>query len=149
MNSENLDNLIHEWFRRSVGKWTSQRRYLFNMKEKTPTNLTTEFTIAPHMDGEFDYQVVWTGQTQGTMNLKLSGNELHRDIGYFTEDPTISYLSMVDADTLVMSTSYGGSTFREEIRFLKDDGLRLRQTIGYSDKTGQPILVGQYYEERL
>ena len=137
----------HEWFRRTVGNWTSERRYIFNMETKKPTNLTTSFTIAPQTQGEFDYQVIWTGQTSGTMNLKLLGDELHRDIGYFTEEPTVSRLTMLDPDTLVMSTSYDGCTFREEIRLLKNDTVRLRQTIGYNDRTGDVTIVGQYYEE--
>lgn len=147
MTRDNLD--IHHWFRRTVGQWTSERRYLYNLKTKKPSCLTTEFTIAPQSEGEYDYSVVWTGQTNGTMNLKLIGTELHRDIGYFSDEPTVSYLSMIDRDTLLMSTSYNDSTFREEIRLLHGDQLRLRQTVGYSDRTGQPIIVGQYYEERL
>ena len=139
----------HDWFSRTTGKWTSERRYIFNMKTKKPTSLTTEFTIAPHTSGEFDYQVVWTGKTNGEMNLKLLGDQLHRDIGYFTDEPTVSKLEMVDADTLVMHTSYGGCTFREEIRFLFDDKVRLRQTIGTNDRTGEVNIVGQYYEERV
>ena len=139
--------LTHEWFRRTVGKWTSERRYIFNMRTKKPTSMTTSFIIAPQTEGEFDYQVIWTGQTSGTMNLKLVGDELHRDIGYFTEKPTVSRLSMVDRDTLVLSTSYDGSTFREEVRLLKGDTVRLRQTIGFNDRTGDVMIVGQYYEE--
>lgn len=139
----------HEWFRRTVGHWTSERRYIFNLETKKPTNLTTKFTIDALLDGEYDFQVVWTGQTSGTMKLKLSGNELHRDVGYFTSDPTVSFLSLLDKDTLVMHTSYDGMRFREEIRLLDDDRVRLRQTIGHNIETGEVALVGQYYEERI
>lgn len=138
----------HEWFRRTTGKWTSQRRYLFNMKTKKPTNLTTDFSIGACTDGDWDYTVVWTGQTNGTMNLKLLGNELHRDVGYFSEEPTTSLVRLIDADTIVLSTQYSGMKFREEIRLLNNDKLRLRQTVGYDDRTGEVRLVGQYYEER-
>ena len=139
----------HAWFKRSVGTWTSQRRYIFDMASMKPTTLTTDFTIAPHHDGEFDYEVSWTGKTNGLMNLKLMGNELHRDIGYFTDEPTVSLLEMIDPDTLVMHTSYDGMTFREEIRYLYNDTVRLRQTTGVRDIDGQPNIVGQYYETRL
>lgn len=138
----------HEWFRRTTGKWTSQRRYIFNMKTKKPTNLTTDFSIGACTEGDWDYTVVWTGQTNGTMNLKLLGNELHRDVGYFSEEPTTSLVRLIDADTIVLSTQYSGMKFREEIRLLNDDKLRLRQTVGYDDRTGEVRLVGQYYEER-
>lgn len=139
----------HEWFRRTTGRWTSARRYLYNMETKKPTNLTTEFTISACTNGDWDFKVDWSGQTSGEMNLKLRGNELHRDIGYFTADPTISTISVIDADTIVLSTSYSGMTFREEIRLLNDDRLRLRQTVGYDDRTGEVRIVGQYFEERV
>ena len=139
---------FHEWFRRTTGRWTSARRYIYNLKTKKPTNLTTEFTIGACTEGEWDFTVEWTGQTEGTMNLKLLGNELHRDIGYFTSDPTISILSGVDADTIVLSTSYSGMDFREEIRLLDNDRMRLRQTVGWNQKTGEVSIVGQYTEIR-
>lgn len=141
-------NLIHDWFARTTGKWVSERRYIFNMKTRKPTNMTTEFTIGAATEGEFDYIVEWEGQTEGKMNLKLLGNELHRDIGYFTDKPTVSLMEMVDADTLVMRTSYDGLTFREEVRMLYNDTVRLRQTIGTSDEDGTVRIVGQYYETR-
>lgn len=110
--------------------------------------MTTNFSIGALTEGEWDFQVIWTGQTEGVMNLKVLGNELHRDIGYFTTSPTISKLELVDQDTLVMRTSYDGKNFREEIRLLDGDSLRLRQTVGYDDLTGKPVIVGQYFEER-
>jgi hypothetical protein len=143
-----MTHSIYDWFNRTTGSWTSERRYIFNMKTREPVNLTTDFIIAANTGGNWDYTVEWTGTTSGTMNLRLSGNELHRDIGYFTEDPTVSQLSMIDSDTLVMVTSYDGQTFREEIRMLFNDKVRLRQTIGRSDEDDSIRLVGQYYETR-
>jgi len=139
----------YEWFRRTVGQWTSERRYIFNLKTKKPTNLTTEFSIQPITEGDYDFQVIWTGQTNGAMCLKLSGNELHRDIGYFTSEPTTSLLELIDPDTLLMHTAYDGCRFREEIRLLECDNIRLRQTIGHDLETNKVILVGQYFEERV
>jgi hypothetical protein len=118
------------------------------MKTKEPVNLTTEFNISAETDGNWHYSVEWTGATSGTMKLRLSGNELHRNIGYFTDEPTVSQLSMIDSDTLVMNTSYNLQSFREEIRMLYDDKVRLRQTIGRSDEDGTITLIGQYYEVR-
>ena len=140
---------LHEWFRRTTGRWTSQRRYIFNMETKKATNLTTEFTIGACIDGEWDFTVEWSGKTSGTMNMKLLGNELHRDVGYYTADPTTSVISTIDSDTIVLSTTYSGMNFREEIRLLNNDRLRLRQTIGYDQRTGEVRIAGQYYEERV
>ena len=134
------------WLDRSVGgDWVSDRRYLYYAPGKEPkvVNLTTNFTvgkIAPAV-----YEVNWTGQTNGKMQLELAGNVLHRDIGYFTSDPTDSLLEMVDPDTVVFHTSYGGVTYREEVRFLGDN-LRLRQTVGRKD--GELVIAGQYVERR-
>ena len=137
------------WFDRCIGDWTSQRRYIFNMKTKKPTNLTTDFSILESNVEEWDYSVIWTGQTKGTMYLKVDGDQLHRNIGYFTDEPTSSLLHKVDYDTVAFYTKYDGMRFREEIRLLHGDNLRLRQTIGYNLGTGEPTLVGQYYEERI
>ena len=145
--TESYENL-HNWFARTTGKWVSERRYIFNMETLKPTNLTTTFTIGAATDGQNDYVVTWDGQTQGTMNLTLSGRELHRDIGYYTSEPTVSLLSMVDDDTLVMITTYDGMTFREEIRMLYNDTVRLRQTIGRALEDNSVRIVGQYYETR-
>ena len=146
--------ILQDWFNRRTGRWTSSRRYLFDLGKKDslkPVNLTTEFTFGActEPDDQWDYEVIWTGQTEGTMRLKLLGNELHRSIGYFTSEPTVSLVSMIDADTLLTSTSYDGQRFREEIRFLHEDKLCLRQTVGFNQETHEPTLVGQYSESRI
>ena len=134
------------WLDRSLGNpWVSDRRYLYFKPGKDPhsVELTTRFgveKIAPDV-----WEVTWTGQTNGKMQLELEGNVLHRDIGYFTSEPTDSVLEMVDEDTVVFRTSYGGVDYREEVRFLGDD-LRLRQTVGH--KEGELFLAGQYVERR-
>ena len=140
---------FHEWFRRTTGRWTSERRYLLNLKTRKPTSLITEFTISACTEGEWDFIVEWKGKTEGAMNLKLLGNELNRDVGYYTSEPTTSLIEAVDSDTIVLSTEYSGMFFREEIRLLNNDSLRLRQTIGYDKRTGEVRLVGQYFEERI
>ena len=55
-----------QFLRRSVGDWSSSRRYLFAPKLE-PVNLVTEFKIDELAHGVF--QVVWQGQTSGTMEL--------------------------------------------------------------------------------
>ena len=140
---------FNEWFDRCVGDWTSQRRYIFNMKTKKPTNLTTDFSILESDKTDWDYSVVWTGQTKGTMYLKLEGEYLHRDVGYFTDEPTSSLLHRVDHDTIAFYIKYDGMRFREEIRFCHNDNLRLRQTVGFKIETGELTLCGQYLETRI
>jgi len=139
---------FQQWFDRTCGTWTSERRYIFNMKTMKPTNLTTNFTIDPGERGN-QYVVNWQGQTSGTMELTLEGGLLHRSRDYFGEGAHTSSLQQIDDDTIVLHTQYDGMKFREEIRFLAEDTLRLRQTIGYDEVTGVPKLVGQYYETRI
>ena len=140
---------FQHWFDRTCGTWISERRYIFNMKTKKPTNLTTDFSILESNVEEWDYSVIWTGQTKGTMYLKVDGDQLHRNIGYFTDEPTSSLLHKVDYDTVAFYTKYDGMRFREEIRLLHSDNLRLRQTVGFKIETGELTLCGQYLEVRI
>lgn len=138
------------WFARSVGDWVSDRRYLYYSPGKEPKvqNLVTNFTIDDRGEGEF--RITWTGKTNGEMIVKLDvqldGDILYRNIGYFSDEPTFSALSRVDEDTVVMVTPYGGITYREEIRLLENDTLRLRQTVAMTKKG--ITLAGQYVERR-
>jgi len=139
---------FQKWFDRTCGTWTSERRYIFNMKTMKPTNLTTKFTIDPGERGN-QYVINWQGQTSGTMEVTLEGGLLHRSRDYFGEGAHTSCLQRIDDDTIALYTQYDGMKFREEIRLLAEDTLRLRQTIGYDEVTGVPKLVGQYYETRI
>ena len=135
-----------QWFRRTTGKWTSERRYLFAPKMK-PTNMTTEFTIGLGERSNI-FVVEWTGRTEGQMILTLEGDTLSRSRDYFGEGAHPSKISMLDDDAIVMRTEYDGLKFREEIRMLQADTIRLRQTVGVDAETGQTKIVGQYFEER-
>lgn len=131
------------WFSRTQGDWKSYRRYL-NLPGKNDQSYNTQFTIKA--DGN-DINVSWDGDaSSGEMNLTIDGDVLHRDIGYFTDDPNDSMLDLIDEDTLVLYSSYDGMEFREEIRLLCEDSARLRQTVGF--RKGKPFMVGQYWEER-
>jgi len=131
------------WFSRCAGTWKSYRRYLTLPSYKDDT-YSTEFTIT--VDGS-NVNINWNGEiSSGDMNLTVDGDTLHRDIGYFSDKPNDSKLTLVDDDTVVLNSAYDGMEFREEIRLLDDDKHRLRQTVGY--RKGKPFLVGQYWEER-
>ena len=136
-----------QFLRRSCGSWTSERRYLFAPKLE-PVNMTTNFTM---VDGERSDQFIidWTGKTSGQMVLTLDGNILHRSRDYFGEGANSSQIEIIDQVCVVMRTEYDGCRFREEVRLIEDDFFRLRQTVGYSLKTGRLTLCGQYFEARL
>ncbi len=137
---ENFSN----WFSRTQGTWKSYRRYL-TLPAKKDDGYTTEFTIK--VDGD-NVNINWNGDaSSGDMNLTIDGNVLHRDIGYFTDEPNDSMLERLDEDTVVLFSAYDGMEFREEIRLLCEDKARLRQTVGF--RKGKPFLVGQYWEEKV
>lgn len=132
---------------RSCGRWVSYRRYLFGRNLKSG-EYTTEFDI--ELKDDNNYSVTWSGQTDGTMDLVLEGNELKRSRTYFddADDSTSQEMTPIDEDAIVFSTSYDGTSYREEIRFLGDD-IRLRQNVGTDVMTGDVVMVGQYYERRV
>lgn len=134
------------FLRRTCGNWTSERRYLFAPKF-APVNMTTKFSIT-ELTGDV-FQVVWEGNTSGTMELTLDGNTLHRSRNYFGEGANNSAIEVIDQDCIVLRTEYDNTRFREEIRFVEEDMFRLRQTVGYNVETGQLVLAGQYFESRI
>ena len=135
-----------DWFNRRVGQWTSQRRYLYIGAKTTVKQVDTAFEVAAKGDS---YVISWdSGEDgEGEMAVTPVGNELFRDSGYFSDEPTTSVLQYVDDDTIVMTTRYGGGEYREEIRLLYNDTVALRQTVGRrGDKI---VLVGQYFERKV
>ena len=138
------DANFSEWFARSNGNWTSSRRYLYGPKRKA-NNYDTRFSV--NTEGQL-VSISWDGDASaGDMNMTIEGDLLKRDVGYFTDEPTESKMTMIDTDTVVFETSYDGTTYREEIRMLFEDTVRLRQTVATAD--GAVTLVGQYFEERV
>ena len=85
---------------RSCGRWVSHRRYLFGRK-LTSGEYVTEFNIELK-DGNV-YSVDWSGQTEGTMDLVLDGDELKRSRTYFDADDGSTYQKMatIDDDAIV------------------------------------------------
>lgn len=134
------------WLNRRIGSWRSERRYIFNMENPKPVNLTTNFTV--EQLGALRWQVTWSGQTSGVMELNLEGDLLHRSQDYFGSGAHSSRVSLIDEDTMLFHTHYDGTIFREEIKYLKAD-YALRQTVGFDDVTGKAKLVGQYFEVRV
>lgn len=135
-----------EWFKRCEGSWVSHRRYLYGPK-KTLDNLVTEFRIEHR--GEDEWAVVWASErNEGEMGIILDGDTVKRSRNYFEgQEGTVTKLERVDDDTVVFHSTYGGATYREEIRFLGDN-FRLRQTVGFKEGTDKIVVIGQYAEER-
>ena len=143
------DYTTREWLDRCAGKWTSRRRYIFNMKTMEPQNYVTNFEIKAGEDAS--WVVNWTGETEGEMVLTLSDDSktLSRSRDYFGKGAHDARIEVIDKDCIVLHTAYGGVRYREEVRLLHDDCIRLRQTVGFSETTGEPTLVGQYWEIRI
>ena len=150
------------WFDQCLGNWVSHRRYLYYGTRETPSiqNIRTFFSTTATGTDENQYTISWESKilgpdgepirqgSDGVMHLTLLGDRLSRDIGYFTTEPTCCDLEMLDDETTIFHTNYGGQTFREEIRFSTPD-TRLRQTVGTHDDDQRLALVGQYFEVRL
>lgn len=139
-------NSYNGWFTRCEGTWVSHRRYLYG-PQKTLDNLVTEFTIEAR--GENEWAVLWASErNEGEMGLILDGASVKRSRNYFGDgEGTVTCLERIDEDTVVFHSTYGGASYREEIRFLGDN-YRLRQTVGYKEGTDKVVVVGQYWEER-
>jgi len=136
------------WFDRCIGSWESHRRYLMGPK-KAMDNLVTKFDIVKR--GEDEWAVLWeSDRNEGEMGIILDGNTIKRSRNYFEgEAGTVTHLEMVDDDTVVFYSSYGGMDYREEIRFLNGNKYRLRQTVGYKEGTDKVVVIGQYWEEQV
>ena len=141
-----IDPHVLTWFRRTTGSWKSDRRYLFAPRME-PSNMVTTFTIE-ESETTPKFIIRWKGQTSGIMDLTLEGNRVHRSRDYFGNGAHSSVISMIDEDTILLRTVYDNTSFREEVRLLLDDTLRLRQTVGTDITTGNIKLLGQYAEIR-
>ena len=154
---------VENWFDRCIGNYVSYRRYLyFSAKpfaDPHPHGIRTEFITGKK--GDREYFVTWESQnedgspaTAGTMNFRITGSRLtgyylDRDRSYFNADESNrTRLQMIDRDTMAFFSAYGGHHYREEIRFLSGDDIRLRQTVGFSDNNHKVRLCGQYFEQR-
>lgn len=156
--------MITQWFDRSKGEWHSHRRYLYGESAEL---MTSELLVGDLNDAEkavipedlnSDYYVKFGWQTvkyssgepasSGEMLVGINSKDgkMYRSQGYMTSNPTMTDVTMIDEDTILFDTEYGKQRFREEIRLLHNDSVRLRQTIGF--KGNRVTIVGQYYETR-
>lgn len=167
---ENLEILAAEFFERSAGRWTSQRRYytLQNGEaQEVISELSVEFLDAHHPDlvtlaemHSLDQAIIcgvrssWESnyispsrkQATGSTVFGIQGNILYRDRGFATSKPVFATYEFRDRNTMQLHTEYGGSAFDEELK-LVGNSYRTRQTI--ISRAGQEIMIGQYLETRV
>lgn len=147
--------LFKEFMRRTEGKWVSQRRYLYP-KTSSIENLSSDLVVRFEGEEGEEFRVILSWKTlavetgklvsEGEMLTEAKDGKLYRNVGYLSDEPTICEVEMVDADCVVLSTSYCNMNFREEIRLVGED-IRLRQTLGM--RGVEVFMVGQYYETRV
>ena len=165
-----LETLAAEFFERSVGQWTSQRRYYTLQSGETQevvSKLKVEFLDVEHPDlvalaamHDLDQALIcgvrssWESnyispsrkQATGSTVFGIQGNILYRDRGFATPNPVFATYQFRDRTTMQLHTEYNGSAFDEELK-LVGDSYRTRQTI--ISRAGQEIMIGQYLETRL
>ena len=144
--------------RRTHGNWSSTRRYIYTETNKI-TNLRSNINVDFEKEDEdfFYVKLSWdtsdieTGKqvSDGEILTRGTDDKLYRNIGYMTDDGTVCNIDVIDEDCVVLNTSYNKMRFREEIRLVENDNIRLRQTLGFKDGEDNPFLVGQYFEERV
>lgn len=161
---------MEDYFQRSQGQWHSQRRY-YTLKSGDVQEVISTIGVTSLSQGDHDLLelaalhqldvallcgacVTWHSQYQGPEGKTQSGrtvfgvlgDRLYRDSGFATRKPVVAQFQLRDADTLVLRSEYGGSSFEEECRLVGQQ-YRTRQTI--ISRAGEEIMIGQYLEQRL
>lgn len=163
--------LITAFFRHCEGDWRSERRY-YTLKSGEAQEVVSDLTIrfleagcdqlchlaTLHELGDASAlicgaQVSWqshyvkTGRkpVEGSTLFGVRGSTLFRDRGFATAKPVTAAFQFRDSRTLVLKTSYDGSSFEEEIKLI-GDRTRTRQTI--ISRAGEELVIGQYLEQR-
>lgn len=167
---ENPVTLAACFFERSVGNWTSQRRY-YTLKsgdtQEVTSHLSIEFLESGHptlatleaahgleqslvcgiqFAWESNYTRPSGKQSTGSTAFGIRDNVLYRDRGFATPKPVVATYQMRDRNTMQLHTEYSGSIFNEELK-LVGSNYRTRQTI--MSRAGQEIMIGQYLEARV
>ena len=164
--------LIAEFFRESVGKWNSERRYytLPDGKTKEVASIITIRFLEAGCDElqklarihELDEsmmmscgaEVSWEStnavtkakESQGSTLFGALGNILYRDRGFATSKPITAQYQFPTEKTLCLRTEYNGSVFEEELKFIGEK-YRTRQSV--ISRAGEQVMIGQYLEKRI
>ncbi|HEY9668523.1 MAG TPA: phycobiliprotein lyase [Coleofasciculaceae cyanobacterium] len=166
------ESLIAAFFRKSAGRWRSERRYytLPDGKTKEVVSVITIRFLEQGSDELLELQrlhelpdgmlltcgalVSWkssdsvTGRKESEDSTVFGalGNTLYRDRGFATSKPITAQYYFPNSETLCLRTEYKGSVFEEELK-LVGKKYRTRQTI--ISRAGEQKMIGQYLETRL
>jgi hypothetical protein len=166
------ESLIAAFFRKSAGRWRSERRYytLPDGETKEVVSLITVRFLEQGCDELLQLQqlhklpeeisltcgsyVSWissdavTGRQQSEDSTVFGalGNTLYRDRGFATSKPVTAEFYFTNPQTLCLRTEYKGSVFEEELKLIGEN-YRTRQTI--ISRAGEQKMIGQYLEKRL
>lgn len=147
-----MSNLITDWFMSQVGEWNSQRRYYYPTKGKTLV-CKSLLKVEGHLtDYGCDLTLSWDtrGDVESSGSMLISfwqeTEVLTRSRGYFTDNQTLSFVSMPSKSVVSTDTEYNGKRYIERTELW--DKFRTRQTLGWDTSTNSLNLVGQYYEEK-
>ncbi len=169
---QNIDELMTEFFRNSVGWWSSERRY-YTLPDGKIQEMVSNISIAfleagctklrelarlHGLDNETlmvcGAEVTWDSQnsilgkqmSQGTTMFGVAAGIMYRDRGFATSKPVTATYNFANSETLCLRTEYDGSVFEEEIR-LVGSRYRTRQTV--ISRAGEQQMIGQYLEKRI
>jgi CpeS-like protein len=165
------DDLIAQFFRHSVGQWSSERRY-YTLPDGKVQEMVSDIVIRFLEPGCAELvqlaglhglaadvltcgaEVSWNSQnsilgkqmSEGTTLFGILDGVMYRDRGFATTQPITAALSFTNPDTMCLRTEYNGSVFEEEIRLIGQK-YRTRQTV--ISRAGEQQMIGQYLEKRV
>ncbi|OKH22924.1 phycobiliprotein lyase [Chroogloeocystis siderophila] len=163
--------LAAEFFRRSAGKWRSERRYytLPDGETKEMVSMITICFLAPgcpeleqlaqlhqlddaailtcgaEVSWESTNSVSGKKESKGATLFGVGGTTLYRDRGFATTKPVTAEYYFSNPQTMCLRTKYKGSVFEEELKLIGNN-YRTRQTI--ISRAGEQQMIGQYLEKR-
>ena len=111
-----------------------------------------EFEIIERSEGIYNIKTAHGFEMNVELAVEAAKLILRRDRNYVDNSPgTESPVHVIDNNTILVASTYGSplTTYREEIRLVGGDNYRQRQTVGCLTGTTDPVIVGQYWEERL
>jgi hypothetical protein len=166
------ESLIAAYFRKSVGRWRSERRYytLPDGETKEVVSLITvrfleqgcnellglqqlhglpaemSLTCGSLVSWNSTDSVTGRKQSEDSTVFGALGDTLYRDRGFATTKPITAQFYFPNPQTLCLRTEYKGSVFEEELKLIGEN-YRTRQTI--ISRAGEQKMIGQYLEKRL
>lgn len=170
-HTQTSESQIATFFRRSEGRWSSERRY-YTLPDGATKEMTSLITIQFLDQGceqlkklaqlhQLDdrslvcgAEVSWDSadsvsgrkKSRGLTLFGALGDTLYRDRGFATLKPITASFYFPNPETLCLRTEYDGSVFEEELKLIGTQ-YRTRQTI--ISRAGEQQMIGQYLEKRL